>query len=297
MGLLFMIRSIKLSELTVDKSFSVIGDDVTINGLNLVKVKSEYDNILSYVTDDTYLIDIVQNPKISALIVPVEYHAFYDKNISRNITYLLTDSPEELFYSIHDFLLNKTDFYEKFDFQSSFGFNTSIHKSAVIYPGVILGANSVIHSGVIIEDSVTIGCNTSIGAQGFQIIKKQGTPQNIYHVGRTRIGSNSNIGNNCVIDNGLFEGYVDIGESVMIGSLCNISHNCIIEKKSVITAGVILCGSVRIEENVWIGMNATVLNKVVISKGSRIGIGSVVTRDISKDVIAYGSPAKAKRKI
>jgi UDP-3-O-[3-hydroxymyristoyl] glucosamine N-acyltransferase len=297
-----MLRNIQLSNI-INNDKIIIGDNIMINGLNLINRKSEFNSVLSYITSHELIHDVEENMSVSALIIS---HDLYDdliNIITRKITYILSSSPEQDFYEIHQFLFQKTDFYEKYNFNSIIGNNVNVHKSAIIENGVVIGdnvsigANSIIHSGVVIKDSVSIGCNTVIGSEGFQIIQMKNGPIKINHVGKTIISNNAIIENNTVIDRNLFEGFVDVGENVIIGSLCNISHNCIIRKNSVITAGVILCGSVVIEENVWLGMNVTVLNKVVIGRGAKIGIGSVVTRDIPNNTLAYGCPAKIKKNI
>jgi len=53
---------------------------------------------------------------------------------------------------------------------------------------------------------------------------------------------------------------------------------------------------VTIEDNVWIGENASVLSGVTIGKGSVIGTGSVVTKDIPSYSIAVGIPARVIKK-
>ncbi|KGO22197.1 hypothetical protein Q757_09705, partial [Oenococcus alcoholitolerans] len=54
---------------------------------------------------------------------------------------------------------------------------------------------------------------------------------------------------------------------------------------------------VTIEDNVWLGANVTVTPGVTIGKNSVIGAGSVVTKDIPENVVAYGNPAQVARKI
>lgn len=51
-------------------------------------------------------------------------------------------------------------------------------------------------------------------------------------------------------------------------------------------------GKIRIEDNVFIGANVTVLPNVTIGKNSIIGAGSIVTKDIPKNSVAVGNPAK-----
>lgn len=59
----------------------------------------------------------------------------------------------------------------------------------------------------------------------------------------------------------------------------------------------VYCQDVHIGKNVWIGANVTVLPGVTIGDNSVIGAGSVVTRDIPSNVVAYGLPCKVQRSI
>lgn len=54
---------------------------------------------------------------------------------------------------------------------------------------------------------------------------------------------------------------------------------------------------ITIEDNVWIGANVVILPGVHIGKNSVIGAGSVVTKDIPENVVAFGNPCKVQRKI
>ena len=54
---------------------------------------------------------------------------------------------------------------------------------------------------------------------------------------------------------------------------------------------------VRIERNVWVGAGAVILPGVTIGENSVIGAGSVVTKDIPKNSVAYGNPCRVVREI
>lgn len=59
----------------------------------------------------------------------------------------------------------------------------------------------------------------------------------------------------------------------------------------------VYCQDVHIGKNVWIGANVTILPGVTIGENTVIGAGSVVTKDIPKNVVAYGNPCKVVRQI
>lgn len=56
-----------------------------------------------------------------------------------------------------------------------------------------------------------------------------------------------------------------------------------------------LKGTIRVEDDVWIGAGATILSGVTIGRGSVIGAGSVVVRDIPPYSVAVGIPCRVIR--
>ena len=54
---------------------------------------------------------------------------------------------------------------------------------------------------------------------------------------------------------------------------------------------------VKIGRCVWLGAGVIILPGVTIGDNSVIGAGSVVTKDIPSDSVAYGNPARVARRI
>lgn len=54
---------------------------------------------------------------------------------------------------------------------------------------------------------------------------------------------------------------------------------------------------IHIGRNVWIGANVVVMPGVSIGDNSVIGAGSIVTKDIPANVVAFGTPCKVQREI
>lgn len=55
--------------------------------------------------------------------------------------------------------------------------------------------------------------------------------------------------------------------------------------------------AITIGENCWLGAAVVVLPGITIGNNVVIGAGSVVTKDLPDDVIAYGNPCKVARKL
>lgn len=296
-----MQRRMRLSDICKQFGLQYIGNDFWINGLNLCNRKSYHDCILTYVTNESYTEKIYENQAVKGVLLSKDLLNIYQADLKeKNIAFVICDEPEKIFYDIHDYLYYRTDFYDKFDFPARIGEGGRIHASAVIEDGVVIGknvtigANAVIKRGTVIKENCVVGCNTTIGSEGFQIIKRGGTNRRVVHCGGLLIEDEVNIGDNVTICNSLFENTSHIGKGVMIDNNAYIAHNVVIGENAVITSAVVLCGSSVVESGAWIGVNSSVLNRVTVGSDSKIGIGSVVTKDIPQGSLAYGIPAKVK---
>ncbi|WP_314065224.1 gamma carbonic anhydrase family protein [uncultured Vagococcus sp.] len=91
------------------------------------------------------------------------------------------------------------------------------------------------------------------------------------------IGEGSNIQDGAVV-------HVDIKSPTIVGKHVTIGHNCIIH-------------GCRINDNVLVGMGATVMNNAVIGENTIIGANSLVTenKEIPANSLVMGSPARFVR--
>lgn len=92
-------------------------------------------------------------------------------------------------------------------------------------------------------------------------------------------------------------GKIKIGNRVLIGPGTGLFTAIHPTDPEIRATGIEKGVDITIEDDVWIGGNATILPGVTIGKGSIIGAGSVVTKDIPKMTIAAGNPAKIIREI
>lgn len=90
-------------------------------------------------------------------------------------------------------------------------------------------------------------------------------------------------------------GGIEIGDDVFIGPKCNlitINHDVNPDNRSA-TYGK----PIKIEDKVWLGINATILPGVTLGYGCIVGANSVVTKDVPPMTIVAGNPARIIKKI
>lgn len=77
-------------------------------------------------------------------------------------------------------------------------------------------------------------------------------------------------------------GKITIGKNVMFGPKCSLfaeNHNFSDTETSIKSQGVNQKG-ITVEDDCWIGSNVTILDGVTIGRGSVIGAGTLVTKDV-----------------
>ena len=159
-----------------------------------------------------------------------------------------------------------------------FSKDTKIGKDVIIYPNVFIGPKVVIGNGSIIHpfthlDDCKIGKNVNIGPNA-------------------RVRPGSDIGDEAKIGN-----FVEIKKS-KIGKGSKVSHlayvgDAILGKNVNVGAGTITCNYdgknkhiTQIGDNTFIGSNSSLVAPLKIEKDAYIGSGSVITKNVSKGVLA-----------
>lgn len=86
---------------------------------------------------------------------------------------------------------------------------------------------------------------------------------------------------------------VRIGKGVLLNINSTIGHDSTIDDFVEICPGVNISGNCHIGEHTFIGSNSTIFPGVRIGSNVTIGAGSLVTKDVSDNLLSYGSPAKS----
>jgi acetyltransferase-like isoleucine patch superfamily enzyme len=158
-------------------------------------------------------------------------------------------------------------------------------------PRLLIGKGGRLRSGTVVYAGSRIGRRFETGHH--VVIREQ-----------NRIGDDVSVWSNTVIDYGCV-----VGDRVKVHSNCYIAQYTEIEHDAFLAPGVTFANDLfpgSEESAQWmsgpfigagaqIGVNVTILPYVRIGRGSIIGAGSVVTRDIPDGMVAYGVPAVVVR--
>lgn len=112
----------------------------------------------------------------------------------------------------------------------------------------------------------------------------------------SQISSTSTIGYGCLINSLVsIAAHSHLSNFVSVNRNASIGHHCCLENFVTVNPNASIAGSVYIGEQSTIGINATILDGVKIGKNSIIGAGSLVTKNVPDNVVAYGNPCKIIR--
>jgi len=88
------------------------------------------------------------------------------------------------------------------------------------------------------------------------------------------------VGTNCfILEDNTIQPFVRIGNNVTLWSGNHIGHDSVIEDHSFLASHIVVSGHVRIRNNCFIGVNATLRNSITIAPETLIGAGAVIMKD------------------
>jgi sugar O-acyltransferase (sialic acid O-acetyltransferase NeuD family) len=101
------------------------------------------------------------------------------------------------------------------------------------------------------------------------------------------------ISNGCIICGGtIITCNIKIGSFVTLNLMCTVGHDTLIDDFSSFMPSVNISGEVHIQEKVYVGTGAKIINQLTIGTGTIVGAGAVVSKSLPNYCTAVGIPAK-----
>ena len=85
---------------------------------------------------------------------------------------------------------------------------------------------------------------------------------------------------------------IKIGDFVILNLSCTVGHDTIIGNYSSFMPTVNISGEVIIEDCVYVGTGAKIINQLTIGQNTIVGAGAVVSKSLPSNCTAVGVPAK-----
>ena len=143
-----------------------------------------------------------------------------------------------------------------------------VHGTVAVPKTTKVWAFATVHAGVRLNEFVSVGEHVYIGED-------------------TTVGEKTRIGQGAHITD-----HMTIGERVFIGPHAAFSN----DKHPYVNNPDYRRESPIVEDDVSIGINATILPGVRLGRGCVVGAGAVVTKDVLPYTTVYGNPAKEARR-
>lgn len=163
---------------------------------------------------------------------------------------------------------------ESGELETIIGARAVIRSGTVIYAGAQIGNDIATGHGVLIREHNVLGDRCSIGTNAVL------EPGNV-------LGNDSRVHSGCFLENVTLGSGVFVGPNVVFTDdphpVCPRYLECVL--------------GAHVEDDVSIGANCTILPGVRIGKGSLVGAGSVVTRDVPAGAVVGGNPARVLKQV
>ena len=223
----------------------------------------------------------LSHPDISCVICNPEALPMIPANV-RGVA--VSESPKTAFFKIHNYLYANRE-----QWPSEIDASAQISPLAYVAPcnvrigrNVVVGPFAVINENSVLEDDVRIGSHTVIGSQSYTVVDDGPDARFLARdLGKTIIRRGVEICSASVIECGTLQNDVtDIGEYCMIDNNVLVGHGTPVGRLTEIAGGSLVAGNCVIGERAWLGVSATLSNRVEVGDRSRVSLGSVVTKNV-----------------
>lgn len=298
--------------MSVDKApvtyqFTYDGKEYSVRGASYVGFPE--DGTMMYVTEKVnYLIEILKGHE--GCVCFVDKSVQVPADIQKTNEIIICDNAAYEYSKCAEKIADKADADKKYMLTEGgyylgegvkIGRNARIEPGCLIGHGVIIGDNALLLSGCKIKNAI-IGndfiCNENAVVGGFSFTLTKDDEGNLYRtpsLGGVIIGNHVEVGVCNDISRGAC-GDTIIDDYVKLNAQVHIGHESHVHSNVTVSAGAVIAGFVDVYEHGYLGVNSCVKNRIEIGKGTKIGMGAVVSKSLPEDVTAIGNPARTFNK-
>lgn len=181
------------------------------------------------------------------------------------------------------------------------GENVTLGHDVYIEPGVLIGHDVVIGDGTMVLAHAVIKhavigrrCfikeNAQIGGQAFMMATDdEGNRKRMPCLGSVRLGDEVEVGSFSTICRGS-NSVTTLLDYSKLDDHVHVGHDVRIGRNVEVASSAVLGGYDVLGDNVYIGLNATVKQLVIIEAGAEISMGMRVTKDVKASSMMFGAP-------
>ena len=176
------------------------------------------------------------------------------------------------------------------------GQGTQLHSGVYVGDHSQIGRDCVLWPNVVVRERVKLGNrvvihpNSTIGADGFGYLQRDGAHHKIPQTGTVVIEDDVEIGANTAVDRAR-TGVTRIGRGTKIDNLVQVGHNVDIDEHCIIVAGCVIGGSTSLGHHVFLSGQVGVTDHVHIGDGAQVSGKSSVMSDVPNGHVIRGIPA------
>lgn len=168
--------------------------------------------------------------------------------------------------------------------------NCKSHYNGIPYLGNLLDLNDI-------TDSTSVALGIGDPKTKTKIVESLNNPNldfpSLIHPSVQMSDDDIKIGEGTIICGGtILTCNIEIGSFVTLNLCCTVGHDTIIKDFASFMPSVNISGEVLIEEKVYVGTGAKIINQLQIGKGTIVGAGAVVSKTLPAYCTAVGIPAK-----
>jgi len=161
-------------------------------------------------------------------------------------------------------------------------------------PWLVKGDTNALMDALSEYDGVVVGIgNNAIRAnKQVQLVNAGAAVVTIVHPAATvsphaRVGSGSVVFAQAVVN-----ACGNVGAGVIVNTGSVVEHDCVVGDFSHISPNAVLAGGARLQEQCWVGAGASVRQLLEVGTAAVVGMGAVVTKDVSAGSVVAGTPAR-----